>query len=299
GKLGEKGNLYAVMTDTDFRLTDWNSKILWRTEGRFHHDVDISETGEVYTLARKDERVPFEGREIRILNDYITVLDPSGNITEEVSLYSLVQDLIPREVMLAAEKYAIEKAPGFLQNDTPSDIFHTNTIQHIAKDDSRGVFQEGDVLIGIRELNAVVVVDLEKKTRVWEWGKDELQKPHHPHFLSNGHILVFDNGVTRGYSRILEFNPASNKIVWSYGEKESERFYSAYRGGAQRLANGNTLIAIGEAGEAIEVTPTGEKVWHFQNPRWKNEKKKLRETLYRITRVVGAEGLLSVELPFS
>ncbi len=298
-RLGEGGNLYSVMTDTDVRLTDWNSKIIWRRQGRFHHDVDVSQSGRVYTLARKDERVLFQGREVRILNDYITVLDAHGKIAQEISLYSLVQDLIPEELMLAAEQYAVEKAPRYLQNDTPADIFHANTLQYIGSQYTGEVFQPGQVLVGIRELHRAVVVDLEQEKRVWEWGNGELQKPHHPNLLANGNLLVFDNGVSRGYSRVLELDPATKEIVWSYGERESERFYSAYRGGAQRLANGNTLIAIGEAGEAIEVTPTGEKVWHFRTTRWKNKKKERRETLYRITRIEDVARLLEFKQPIS
>ena len=75
-------------------------------------------------------------------------------------------------------------------------------------------------------------------------------------------LLVFDNGVRRSWSRVLEVEPLRERVVWSYGEKEGEKFfYSRARGSSQRLPNGNTLIALSEEGEAIEVTPDGRRVW--------------------------------------
>jgi hypothetical protein len=32
--------------------------------------------------------------------------------------------------------------------------------------------------------------------------------------LPNGHIMVYDNGTRRGYSRVIELDPLSAEIVW-------------------------------------------------------------------------------------
>ena len=45
-------------------------------------------------------------------------------------------------------------------------------------------------------------------------------------------------------------------------------------------ANGNTLFANSDHGEAFEVTPDGETVWHFKNPNTNKEGK--RSTIVRI-----------------
>lgn len=82
-----------------------------------------------------------------------------------------------------------------------------------------------------------------------------------------GNILLFDNGgfagypkVTRMYSRILEFDPLTLDLVWSY---QSPNFFSYYISSAQRLPNGNTLIDEGSTGRIFEVTPGGEIVWEY------------------------------------
>ncbi|MCX6632939.1 MAG: hypothetical protein NTW28_35530, partial [Candidatus Solibacter sp.] len=92
-----------------------------------------------------------------------------------------------------------------------------------------------------------------------------------------GNILVFNNGVNRpggGYSSVHElvppiassgaytttsgsaYGPAST--LWTYTGTGDERFYDVAIGGADREANGNTLICWGFHGVIEEVTSSGE-----------------------------------------
>jgi len=41
-----------------------------------------------------------------------------------------------------------------------------------------------------------------------------LDGQHQPTMLPNGHIMVYDNGTRRGYSRVIELDPLSAEIVW-------------------------------------------------------------------------------------
>jgi hypothetical protein len=97
--------------------------------------------------------------------------------------------------------------------------------------------------------------------------------------LPDGHILLFDNGVERKYSRILEIDPYAGSIVWEYHADPPEDFYSFTRGSAQRLPNGNTLICESDNGRAFEVTRTGEMVWEWFNPSLRRGH---REVVYRM-----------------
>jgi formylglycine-generating enzyme required for sulfatase activity len=97
-----------------------------------------------------------------------------------------------------------------------------------------------------------------------------------------GHMLIFNNGLDRGYSTIDEIIPPTDsdgayplapgkafgpeRPVWTYEASPREQFYSAEISGAHRLPNGNTLICAGVRGVFFEVTPTGEKVWEYVNP---------------------------------
>jgi hypothetical protein len=87
--------------------------------------------------------------------------------------------------------------------------------------------------------------------------------------LSNGNILIFDNGFHRPrstYSRVIEVDPSTNEIVWEYMGQPPISFYSQATSSADRLPNGNTLICEGSPGRIFEVTANKEVVWEYINP---------------------------------
>jgi hypothetical protein len=100
-----------------------------------------------------------------------------------------------------------------------------------------------------------------------------------------GNILVFNNGVNRpggNYSSVLEIAPPIDSTgaytivagaaygpvapVWSYTGSGDERFYDGAISGADRQANGNTVICWGTHGLIEELTSAGEIVWKYMNP---------------------------------
>ena len=87
--------------------------------------------------------------------------------------------------------------------------------------------------------------------------------------MNNGHVLLLDNGAHRrglSYSRVVEVDPETNEIAWEYRGTPLNSFFTHFTGGAQRLANGNTLITEGANGRLFEVTPNGEVVWEYISP---------------------------------
>ena len=115
---------------------------------------------------------------------------------------------------------------------------------------------------------------------------------HDAHWIPNGlpgagNMLVFNNGneflrdSRRFYSTVDEvalpgeggayrLEPGSaygpSGPAWTYAAGPPRNFYSPNFSGAQRLPNGNTLIANGNFGVIFEVTPDGRKVWEYVNP---------------------------------
>jgi hypothetical protein len=140
------------------------------------------------------------------------------------------------------------------------------------------------VLVGFRELDLIAVLDVDEPRVVWTWGAGELDRPHHPTFLPNGHILVFDNGARRGYSRVLEVDPRSRAIVWSYAKRSKPAFFSEARGGATPLPHGNVLITESDQGRVFEVDRGGRVVWEYWNPDFVAGR---RRQIYRMSRLIG------------
>ena len=116
---------------------------------------------------------------------------------------------------------------------------------------------------------------------------EQLYQQHHTHWIETGcpgagTILIFNNGIGRGYSTINQIVPpvdaAGNYAitsgaafgpttpVWTYTAAPPTNFYSAEISGCQRLPNGNTLICEGIQGNLFEVTSAGQTVWRYLCP---------------------------------
>ena len=97
-----------------------------------------------------------------------------------------------------------------------------------------------------------------------------------------GNLLIFNNGLHRGYSSVDEITPpltneykyfiedgqsfGPNDLEWTYDGNTTNTFYAAFVCGTQRLHNGNTLITIGPTRRYFEVTHDGDIVWDHIEP---------------------------------
>jgi hypothetical protein len=114
----------------------------------------------------------------------------------------------------------------------------------------------------------------------------QLYQQHHTHWIAPGlpgagNILIFNNGLGRGYSTINEIVPPVSGGVysispgvafgptaptWTYMASPTTNFYSSEISGCQRQPNGNTLICEGIKGNLFEVTSAGQTVWRYVCP---------------------------------
>jgi hypothetical protein len=94
------------------------------------------------------------------------------------------------------------------------------------------------------------------------------------------------------FSRVLEVDPETNGIAWSYTDPNRPTFWSPLFSNAQRLPNGNTLINEGVSGRLFEVTPDGDTVWEYVNPYFAPEslpEKARSNSVFRAYRYMAAE----------
>lgn len=173
----------------------------------------------------------------------------------------------------------IREAPGIHPGLGIGDYLHMNTVEvlpsnDLAARDSR--FHPGNILGCQRNTNTIFIIDKPTGRVVWTWGRDELVGPHHPNMLPNGNIIVYDNGGLAGYprrarafTRLVELDPISGKVVWSYFDDRlrynHQQLFGYFWGSIQRLANGNTLSLDTMRGRLFEVTTHGDIVWEYVN----------------------------------
>jgi len=249
----------------------WDGKELWRRSIPVHHDVSRAPGGRFVSLAVSYRPIPEIDPEHPTRDDQMVLLDDQGNLLEKRSLYDALKSAPERVRILPVEskdKWQREQV----------DLIHANTIEWMQQEslfERDPLYAPGNVLVTLRHQNLVAVIEWATDRIVWSWGQDDLLGPHEGTVLPNGNILVFDNGQERGWSRVIEVDPMRDEIVWEYTAPNPTDFFTAARGGAQRLPNGNTLITNSNSGVAFEVTPAGETVWTFMNPYLTRDRKRL------------------------
>jgi arylsulfotransferase ASST len=266
------GDLLAIYDGVGMIKLDKDSNLIWASRGGYHHDIDVMPDGSMFTLARTLEIVPRINPDDPILHDFICELDAEGNELRRISLLKCFE----------RSRYA-----SVLDKMAPrGDTFHTNTIEILdgRHADRSPIFREGNALISIFQLNTIAIVDLETKQIVWAlyglWVKQ-----HEPILLDNGNLLVFDNQGHEGRSKVIEIDPFTQELRWSYADGPGTRFYSDVCGSNARLPNGNTLITESTGGRAFEVTPDKTIVWEYFNPYRAGEDDELIACLYEVIRI--------------
>ncbi len=282
---------------------DWHSRLLWERELEAHHDLARAADGSFYVIAQEAHRY----HDAEVSFDVLIHLSPDGELIDRWSTYRHRREIVralDREPFLdrIARQFhgrlpdrrrqeregrvsEFEDAADAAAGEDRYEYFHMNTVgvlpeNELGARDER--FRPGHLLVCFRNVNLIAILDQDSYRLLWSWGQGELQWPHHPTLLPNGHILVFDNGIHRKYSRVIELDPGRETIVWEYTARPLEDFYSPTRGSAQRLDNGNTLICESDNGRVFEVNMDGEVVWEWLNPVIIGNR---RETVYRMIRL--------------
>ncbi len=278
------GSVIGLVKNKQVFKVDKDSKVLWTYQGRAHHDLDVAKDGRVIVFSRTSSMMPQYDKEHPTVDDLIIELSPQG---EELSRFSVLK-------MIEASPYA------FLLGDSDAltaqklrranprrgkefDILHSNHVEVFDGSlvEKHPMFAEGNMLISPRNTHTMMIIDPKTQTILWAWGASKLIFPHHPTLTKAGTILVFNNGTEETLSQIVEVDPLSNDIIWTYGPTEG--FFSDTRGSNYRLENGNTLITESDTGYVFEVTPQGKTVWEFANPHVE-KKSKLRMAIWRMNR---------------
>jgi hypothetical protein len=127
---------------------------------------------------------------------------------------------------------------------------------------------DSNYIVSFRNFNAVAKVDRNSGAIIWQLGgagstltivNDPFGFFSGQHFarrLPNGHILMYDDGLSRGQnSRAVEYAidtvHSTATMVWQY--VPTPAVFTLIVGSAQRLQNGNTVVGFGNAAQIDEV----------------------------------------------
>lgn len=253
------------------------------------------EGGKTLILTHADRKQP-NVADAALEDDRLIEVSRTGEITWEW----FASDHIDEMGFAPDARQAIKAASAVNAARGTFDWLHVNSATYVGPnrwfDQGDARFAPANVIISSREASLLAIVGRDGKI-VWRLGPDFSQSKelralrqiigqHHAHFIPKGlpgagNLMVFDNGGASGYgfanpiapegrgafvrptSRVLEINPVTLELVWSY---TNPRFFSTNISGAQRLPNGNTLVTAGAGGRMFEVTKEGAIVWEYMYP---------------------------------
>lgn len=267
----EDGALLAIFEGHSLIKLDRDSRLTWGYAQGVHHDLEVQSDGAIYCLARNIEIVPSFNPEMPIAHDFVVILDRHGREQRRISILEAIRRSPYANLLSRAKRYG--------------DILHTNTLEVL--DGSLGqripAFQAGNVMLSIPMLNAVVVLDPESEQIVWAL-TDLWVFQHQPTIVGGGNLLIFDNLGDRSRSRVLEIDPATQQIMWSWSNANGP-LASRTNGSVQRLPNGNTLITESNQGRVIEVTRDHRIVWEYYSEHRAGEANELIAQVFEMIRL--------------
>jgi len=296
--LDDDGFYYAqeYYESEKFAKFSFNDEVVWEKDTPIPHNILVTEEGSIITFTK--EVHDYNGRDVEF--DIIVEYSADGQELSRWSTWDNLEKLKKFHRRLELDQASHKQIPDAHRLNKSVwgghyDYYHLNYLQLLPEtplSSKYDAFRGSNWLISFRHGSMIFILDQDTKDVVWRAIYDQvegnLEGQHSPQMLSNGRILVFDNGRYRNFSRVIELDPVTLEVVWEYKDKD---FFTLSQGHAQRLSNGNTLITESEKGRVFEVTREGEVVWEYYHPEIqgpKNSKNKdkwgQRQEIYRMER---------------
>jgi hypothetical protein len=273
GKAGNDNDIYCILKDEDeyrkryIACLDDNGTIIWKTQAHhFTHDFHYRQDSERIVSVLREDRTHAN---VNISNNIICDMNMDGSIEWSWSVLDNLDQLsISNKIETIIKRYEF---------DNP---FHINSVQIVDYPVATEIFDETVFLVSSRNMNSVFAIGRDSNRIKFEYSGHTIGQ-HHARILpksytNNGNLIIVDNGynflppnrgLSRGFSRVIEVDIETKKIVWEYRSDESQPlFFSPIVGSQQRLENGNTVITEGYYGRIFEINRSGEIVWDYVHP---------------------------------
>lgn len=239
---------------------------VWRLPYRTHHSIEGDGRGNFWVPAQKyhfgfSENYP-NLKAPRFVDPLIVKVSPQGEIISEFSLLDVLQENQLQGLLYQSTFFNFDKS-------VDEDFLHLNDVEMFPEYLEEGFFKRGDLLISLRDVNAILVIE-EKTLRVKYSSIGKYLRQHDPDFIDGNRFSVFDNNDLGSpgkgkFSRIFIEDARNGEREIVFSGSEEQPFYSQIMGKHQWLDNGNLLISESMSGRAFEITPKGEVVWDYYN----------------------------------
>lgn len=227
---------------------------LWAIPGEFHHAVSAAEDGNsVWTLRS---------------NGLVRIAIEDGSVLQVITMDDLIEANPTIDILEIRRKHATMLGSNArdTEGDWFDDPFHLNDLEPMPRAvaaDLRG-FVPGDLVVSARSLNLLFVVDPKTLEIKW-WRVGVTQRQHDPDWQPRGELTVFDNRMSRDYSRIVGIDVETMKTRTVFDGRDVD-FYTRIRGKHQITPDGRLLLTSSQQGRVLEIDD-GAIVLELQNTK--------------------------------
>lgn len=280
-----EGELYAIIHLHGLLKLDRDSKVEWLAEVAAHHDLDVAEDGDVYTLTAEKRKIVHRKTKLWILDDHVVVLDRNGKLRRRISLLDvLLGDPATRAMMRKKLDWAAKSLAGSLSTA----YLMANALQK----NKRNVKRTAEAFRLILADRFRAPRGRAEPTRSPARGRDEpelartrrielmlmtVMLPMDPIHANAVQVLQRDvEGLgkkgdlllsVRELNLVLVLDPKTTKVRWTFGPRVLQRQHQP-----SLLESGNVLIfdngTFSRRSRVLEVRPDSRQVvWSYQaNP---------------------------------
>ena len=250
-----------------------DGEVIWRLPYLTHHSIHQHDDGNLWVSGTK-----YQTEKVSRLPNLIppfyeeTILEitPEGKIAREW----YVADILRRNGYtgllylgsLNNENTAIQGDNRLLGN---TDLLHLNDVEPFSAKLQSGFFQPGDVMISLRNINTVLVFNVETE-KIKYISTGEFVRQHDPDFIDGDTFSVFDNNnnnapSSQRRSQIVVVSAKDNTSKVFFEGSKDNPFFTRVMGKHQWQPNGNLSITESMSGRGFEIDRQGNVVWEYIN----------------------------------
>jgi hypothetical protein len=249
-----------------FRL-DLCGEVVWKLDNLGHHSVHLADDGTIWVSAedpilRGDTGYPNHRAPLRSWT--LQNISAEGEILRTIPVIDLFLDNGIEGLLYMS---SLENAMPVVTGDT----LHLNDVETFPQGMASTVFEPGDLMISLRNVNGVFVFDGDDLSLKFDT-VGRVTRQHDPDFMPGDVISIFDNRnftAARGFgpreSRIVEVDAVTGELRTRLDADAELPFFTMVMGQHQRLANGNVLVVSSGQGRVLEFTPDGRLAWRYEN----------------------------------
>lgn len=247
-------------------------KTVWKQANGGHHSLNFAPDGTIWVGAGQlvlDDSSGYANHPGPLDDWSLMQLSPDGKVLKNKRI---------GELLIENDLRGLLHLSTLLNDDTTvrGDTLHANDVEPFPADMPSTLFNPGDLLVSLRNINTILVVD-PNTWKVKFISTGHTLRQHDPDFAPGDKILIYDNNNLNPlsdpddrYSRIVELDARTGQSTTRFKGEGRAHFYSPTMGRVQRLENGNLMIVSAEQGRAFEVNQRGELVWQYFNTIAKN-----------------------------